>query len=912
MSDKHISLIDRRSFRELFVEELGWSNPDHSGVSLDVEGCSYDFRQVAGYKGLRVWHCSSIPPRRIQRELDLRLGRESLERLLVFTEGTRQEWRWPRRARLNGANAKLLVHEHVVGEPNLSLGRRLAKIQIDFDEDLTLAQLLVRMRDAFDAESEKASVEAAKLMGGLYSELDRNGIDPGRSSMLLARLLFMMFADDTGMWEKDLFHRHVADLDERTHLGQAFSRLFSYLCLNDGERDPTDTTQEGKFPYVNGGLFEEPLELLEPLGPRFRELILDACDFDWGVISPAIFGSMFQVVKDKDDRNELGEFYTSEANVLKTIGPLFLDDLRRRLEEAWEDKAGLTRLHNSLAGLKYLDPACGCGNFLIVAYRELRALELEILKRRRDLDVADGKFSENRSQLSFDATARLNVRLNQFYGIDIESWPAKIAETAMLLVDHQANMRMEQEFGQSPSPLPITSAPNVKCGNALRVDWSNFVGRPDNLFVFGNPPFVGQKEKTAVQTADMRLVWGAGYNGYMDYVTAWFKKSTDFLEGVPSRLAFVSTSSVCQGQPVAATWEPLFQSGWKFFFAHRPFNWTSEARDRTGVHVVIVGLTNVRPRPDVRVFEYPPSGVGEGLEVRGVRRLNAYLLDADDIFVRSTRAPLSPSMPAIREGSKLWDFGHLVVKPADLPVVKADAIAREYLRPLLSNSTMLKRGERWVLWLKDASSVDLSRSDVLRERLEKVANGRRSSRDPEANRCASTPHLFTNYRQPDHRYLAIPKVTGHSRDYLPVEYSEASTIVNNTLFTAEDEDGFLFGIVSSRLFTSWQRLAGGHTRADTNFSNTLVWNTFPVPEASAAFRARVVLAGQHVLSVRRRHDRSLESLYGVDTMPDALLDAHQGLDAAVAACFGPEGEAARNEADRQEVLIGYYKRLVGA
>lgn len=884
MTDNRLlDLVDARDFRTLFIDELGWDNPDRPPLTLDVDGSDYTLNQVAGYKGLRIWHCPLLPPRPVQRQIDVLVGKDNLERLVIFTDDHQQEWRWPRRAQLGSTNAKLVVHQYHNGDRTTHLADRLRAIELDFDEDLPLVTLLDRMRDAFDREAESASVAAARLMGTLYTHLESAGVGEHDATLLLARLLFLFFGDDADMWRPPaLFENHLRNQTTAETLHTDLIELFDVLNTPPERRTVEAGDPLTFFRYINGGLFEDPLRL-PPLPAEFRGALLEACSFNWSVISPAVFGSMFQTVKSKEARRHGGEHYTTEANILKTIQPLFLDEYRDRLERVWNDKGQLTKLHNDLAQLRFLDPACGCGNFLVVAFRELRALELEILKRRRDLDmeaVAAGKKVE-RAQLSLDVTANVKVTLDHFFGIEIDEWPARIAETAMLLVDHLANQQMELEFGVAPDRLPIMIASKIRQGNALEIDWNAALPSSEQVVVLGNPPYAGQKERTAEQTANLRSALGDDYNGNLDYVSAWFRKASEYLTAPNSRFAFVATSSICQGQSVAPLWVPILASGWSIAFAHRPFDWDSESANPAGVHVVIVGLVRASNRIERTLFHYAANGLGKP-EARQVENINPYLLNAPNIAVRASRKPVPKHLPPLTEGNKLWDFNNLVIKPEDLDSFEADPIASKFIRPLLSNTTLLKGKPRWVLWLRDAEPADWAGSALIEERLRLVKKGRTESSDAEANRKASTPHLFTNYRQPSAPYLAIPKVTGHSRLYLPAAYSTPDVIVNNTLFTAPDADGFIFAIVSSRIFAIWQRLAGGHTRADSNFSNTLVWNTFPLPESDGDFRSAAIAAGASILEARTEFPgKTLEFLYDAGSMPSELLSAHRGLDAII-------------------------------
>lgn len=911
MTDNRLlDLVDDRDFRTLFVEELGWNNPDRPDLTVEVDDETFTLQQVAGYKGLRIWHCPVLPPRKIQRQIDVLVGQDNQERLVIFTNEQRQEWRWPRRAQLGSANAKLLVHEHIVGDRSTHLTQRLQAIELDFDEDLSLVALLDRMRDAFDHEAESASVAAARLMGTLYTELAGTGVDDHESTLLLARLLFLMFGDDADMWKPEgLFEKYLRDHTTAETLHTDLRDLFEVLNTPEKGRTLPDSSPYAQFRYVNGGLFSVPLHL-PPLSSDFRNALIEACEFDWSIISPAVFGSMFQTVKSKEARRHGGEHYTTEENILKTIRPLFLDEYRERLERAWDDKAKLTRLHNDIGRLRFLDPACGCGNFLIVSYRELRALELDLLKRRRDLDMTSASTKKvERAQLSLDVTGDIKVTLDHFYGIELEEWPARIAETAMLLVDHLANQRMAQEFGMAPDRLPITIAPNIIQGNALRMNWEDFLQPSEHVYVFGNPPFVGQKEKTPAQREDLLLVWGENHHGYMDYVTGWYAKTSQFFEGHNSKWAFVSTSSICQGVPVHSTWSPLLEQGWHIDFAHQPFVWTSESTGKAGVHVVIVGLSRDQKK-ERRLFQYATSGKGRPTEKK-VSRISPYLADLPDILAAQRTKPLSPMIRSVTVGNGLTDGSAFIVENEDLEEFKSDIVAAKYLRPFLATKDLLAGTGKNVLLLRDMNPEDYNRSPLLRERIDRVREFRQNSTKPATRKLASRPHVFGEPRYMTGGYLAIPKVTGEARDYLPVLYLNSDVVCNNTVYTVADESGLLFGLISSSAFTLWLKLVGGHTRADLNFSSTLVWNTFPVPMLHNDKVSTIEQAARNLMEVRTTYSNvSLESIYHPKRMPVDLKSAHVALDAVVDEIF--EFPHSSTPTEKQEAMLKKYEKMVNS
>lgn len=901
-----LTFVDAQNFRELFIAELGWNNPDQPDRQFEVAEHTYTLSQVAGFKGLRIWLCTELPPRKIQRILDELIGQESHERLVIFADERRQEWRWPRRAQLGAANAKLLVHRHVVGEPDPHMAKQLSTIAIDFDDDISLVELLSKMRVAFDAEAEAASVQAARLMGTLYNELDAAGATPHDATLLLARLLFLLFGDDSDMWDAGLFGRFLETQTSPESLASDLAELFD--VLNTEHRPVPDRPHLSEFRYINGGIFADPLSLV-PLTASFRDALLSACDFDWAIISPAVFGSMFQTVKDKKARRHGGEHYTTEENILKTIGPLFLDEISTRLESGWDDKAQLTRLHNDLGKLRFFDPACGCGNFLIVAYRELRALELRLLTRRRDLDLLDGIHGGkiNRFQLSFDVTGDIKVTLDHFFGIEIEEWPARIAETAMLLVDHLANQRMEQDFGDAPDRLPIKIAPTILHANALQADWATLVAPSENVIILGNPPFIGQYTKTAAQTAEAKAIWGSRYNGYLDYVTSWYAKAIDYYGEHAGRWAFVSTNSISQGEPVEFLWRPILEAGWRCRFAHRSFQWLTEAPGGAAVHVSIIGFDRaVTPRP--MLWTYPEGGKGAAFG-RPVTRINPYLIDAPNVLVSNRTKPMSPSLPTVIYGSKPTDGQHLLIAPSEIEAVRADPIAAKYVRRFIGARELLHDTPRWCLWLVDATEDEITSSPILSGRVAEVEKLRRDSSDGGTNKAAAWPHRFQYVRQPATDYLAIPRHVGESRRYFTAARYESDVICGDANFLVADPDGFALGLLSSSMFIAWMRAIGGRLKSDLRFSNTFTYNSFPIPPVSATQRGQIVAAAKKLVDVRASYPGvPLADLYEGKMALD-LTEAHDDLDRAVDRVFNTP--AGTDLDHRQKVLLRSYAKLTG-
>ncbi|WP_182111680.1 class I SAM-dependent DNA methyltransferase [Actinotalea sp. JY-7876] len=901
--------VDTGDFESLFIEELGWSNPDRRPLPVTLaDGSTYTLTQVAGYKGMRVWACATLPDPAVQRAIDAVVGRDNHERLVIFTDGSEQHWRWPRRGRASVANASLLTHAHHVGDTNPHLTEKLHAITIGYDEDPSLVELMTRMRAAFDAEAETAAVRAARLMKELYTQLKGARLTEDAATLLLARLLFLLFADDTGMWKvkPDLFKSFLENHTTSATLHTNLHALFDVLNTADQDRHLPAGSPYAIFRYVNGGLFGELLAL-PALPAAFRDKLLEACNFDWATISPAVFGSMFQTVKQPEARRAGGEHYTTEQNILKTIGPLFLDELNDRLDRAMDDKAQLTRFINDLSKIRILDPACGCGNFLVVAYRELRALELRALIRRRDLDLLSGIHTGgiNRSQMTLDVTEHVRVTLDHFFGIEIDEWPARIAGTAMLLVDHLANQNMEEEFGLAPDRLPIRLAPKIHLDNALRIDWQTVVPASADVVIVGNPPFSGDRLATSDQKGDLRRAWGRETLKHLDYVTGWYAKAAAYYGDLPGKWAFVSTNSVSQGEQVIELWQPLLRAGWRCRFAHRSFEWLTEAEGRGAkVHVSIVGFDRAST-PAPQLWTYAPGGKGPGT-VSGVAHINPYLLDAPDVLVRTHEKPLSPDLPEVMMGN-MPRCKSLVVEAEDYTDVVADPIAAQYVRPYLGTDELVSGDARWCLWLPGVTQAEIDASPVLTARVTGSRNERLLSRAAETRKLAATPHLFAQRTQPPGPVLVIPGLAMEKRRFLTVGHFDGGVVTSNLVFCAADPDSFAFGVLSSSMFMAWMCAIGGRLKSDPRFSKTFNYNSFPLPRVSSAQRAAVVDGALAVQRARAQEPGlSLEELYEGGRLSAALEEAHAQLDSAVDAVFACTD---RTDLGRQRLLLSRYAKM---
>jgi len=741
----------------------------------------------------------------------------------------------------------------------------------------------------FEVEVE-ANVKASELMGKLYDAASSAGYSTHEATILLTRLLFLMFGDDTGLWFRGQFWNFVTNRTQQdaTDLGAQLIALFQALDTPEDKRSANLDEMIARFPYVNGGLFSERLGVAS-FSPQMREVLLECMRFDWGAISPAVFGSLFQAVKDKEARRSLGEHYTSEEAIFRVIGPLFLDEFKMRFDAARGSAIKLRNLRKDLGKLNFLDPACGCGNFLIVAYRELRRLETSILVELKEL--------KEDMQLSLDATLGLEVRMENFAGIEIEEWPAKVAETAMFLVDHQCNVEMRNKLGMIPDRLPIKSGLTVRVRNALRVDWREVCLIGDDTVILGNPPFLGRAYLSPEQIDDKEFVWaGTKGAGQLDYVTCWYKRAVEYCGSTQARIALVSTNSISQGEQPPLLWPAVFGAGFEIDFAHRTFAWSSDAPGKAAVHCVIVGFSR-RPKPAKRLlFEYPDIK-GQPVQTL-VPRINGYLADGPSTLVTSRRTPLWPDAMRMDYGSMAADGGNLskINATEAASIRRDDPIAAKYLRKLIGADELLYGTERYCLWLVNMAPEDLRNSPTVRERVAATRTMRLESKRDETREKADTPHLFIFINQPETPYLAVPRTSSETRRYIPMGLMGPEVIATDAMLMIPNANDYVFGIMHGRPFQVWNATVSGRLESRFRISGEITYNNYPWPERSPVIDSAISTAAKGVLTARAAHPgATLADLYDPLAMPPALTAAHKALDAAVLAAYGLKTSATDGE-----------------
>ena len=750
-------------------------------------------------------------------------------------------------------------------------------------------------------EQDPVNIKAAERMGRLHDRLKAIGYAGHGLEVYLVRLLFCLFAEDTGIFERRQFQdlieqRTAADGQD---LAQWLGHLFEVLNTPLDRRLATLDEQLAAFPYVNGSLFGEHLHTAA-FDRHMRDLLLECCALDWSRISPAIFGALFQSVMDPQQRRHLGAHYTAEKNILKLIGPLFLDELRAEFEKVKPQRKRLFEFQQRLARLKFLDPACGCGNFLVIAYRELRALELEVLRalypeaHKGSLDVAQFK---------------ILCDVDQFYGIELEEFPAQIAQTAMWLMDHQMNLRVSEEFGQYFSRLPLTKSAAIVHANALQRDWREIVPPRELSYILGNPPFGGKKEQSAEQKADMERIFayvkGAGV---LDFVAAWYRQAADYMAENPAiKAAFVSTNSITQGEQVAVLWTDLLQRGVKIHFAHRTFQWSSEARGKAAVHCVIIGFA-LHDAVEKRIFDYE-TVQSEPHEIRA-NNINPYLVDAPDVILSKRNSPISP-VPEINYGSMAIDNGHLLLTDEEKSeIISQTPQANNFIRRFIGGEEFINNRNRWCLWLVGVPPNDLKNFPLILNRVKAVKNYRLSSNRETTVKLADFPTLFGENRQSNAPYLLLPKVSSENRQYLPIGFCQPDVIASGSCLVVKDAKLYHFGVLTSAMHMAWMRSIAGRMKSDYQYSAGIVYNNFPWPQHPKEKQQQAIeAAAQAVLDARGKYpDSSLAALYDPLTMPPELVKAHRKLDAAVDAAYARRKFS--GDSDRLAYLFELYQQLV--
>ena len=774
----------------------------------------------------------------------------------------------------------------------------------DLEKEYHRLNFLVDTGDENIKKEMEISLQAGEIVGTLYDALQKKYKDPESPetlkslNALCVRLVFCLYAEDSGIFGSyGSFHGYM----QRHHSDprRSLIDLFKVLDTRPEDRDPYMDEDLAAFPYVNGGLFADENIVIPRLDDAIVDLILRRAseDFDWSAISPTIFGAVFESTLNPETRRSGGMHYTSIENIHKVIDPLFLDDLKAELTEIRGIAVEATRkrrlkdFQHKLAGLKFLDPACGSGNFLTETYISLRKLENEALRSLSQ-------------QITFgDITNPIQVSISQFYGIEINDFAVTVAKTALWIAESQMMKETEDIMHMSLDFLPLKSYANIVEGNALRLDWDSVVPRHELNYIMGNPPFVGARMMSPSQKDDLNSIFPGWKNaGNLDYVSCWYKKSADLMAGTSVRSALVSTNSVTQGEAVANLWKPLFEAGIHIDFAHRTFRWDSEAKIKAHVHCVIVGFStapNSKPRV---IFTAGRPQTAENI--------NGYLLDADNIFVESRSTPIC-DVPEIGIGNKPIDGGnYLFTKEEMLEFIKKEPASEKWFKPWYGSQEFINRKPRYCLWLGDCPPNELRKMPECMKRVEAVRNFRLSSKSPGTRKIADTPTRFHVTNMPKGSYIVIPEVSSERRRYVPMGYMDSSVLCSNKVRLMPNATLYHLGVLTSNVHMAWMRVVCGRLKSDYDYSINIVYNNFPWPSPTEEQRAKIEKTAQAILDARALFpDSSLADLYDETTMPPELRKAHQQNDKAVMQAYGFWGKY-NSESACVAQLMKLYQKLV--
>jgi type I restriction-modification system DNA methylase subunit len=785
-------------------------------------------------------------------------------------------------------------------------------------------------------EESEADRKAAYAIGALHEALLQANFKGRDLEVFLTRLLFCLFADDTGIFgENNMFRRLMeATRADGGDVGRVLAELFQVLDTSDSERQKNLDEALARFAYINGKLFADPARI-PSFDSGLRAQLIACAQLDWSNISPAIFGAMFQGVLEesnpspqpspaggrgrsvaegegethkstatrKASRRELGAHYTSERNILRVINPLCMDDLRNELNKA--AIKDLAAFYDKLATLTFFDPACGCGNFLVIAFRELRQLEMDTIDR-----MNDARLTKAGKNGLLDVSTLCRVRVSQFYGIEIDESAAHIARVAMWITDHQLNLEAAARFGTTRPSVPLIDSATIVCGNALRLNWREVLLPEQCSYVLGNPPFAGYSYQSAEQKSDMAQVFGKLKGaGVLDYVTCWYAKAAEYIANAPDEIqvAFVSTNSITQGEQVAILWSYLFSQGIHINFAHRTFQWSNEGKGIAAVHCVIVGF-GLNAATQRKIFDYGDGIKGEPTAITA-HNINPYLVDAPTVFIDKRRTPICAA-PEMANGGKPTEGGNLLMNDADkAALLLAEPQAEKWIRPYLMGDEFINNISRWCLWLKGIAPAELRAMPHVMRRVEAVKAMRLASTKAATVELANTPTLFGEIRQPSSaRYLAIPKVSSERRNFIPIGYLDAEVVCGDKIFFVSDANLYTFGMLNSTLHNAWMRTTCGRLKSDYSYSNTIVYNNYPWCEPTDKHRAAIEAAAQGILDARALYpESSLADLYDPTAMPPELTKAHTALDKAVDAAYQYKG--GKDDAARVAFLFERYQQL---
>ena len=753
----------------------------------------------------------------------------------------------------------------------------------DLDKEAYRLEFLVDKTNEHLEREMKVSMEAGEIVGEIYDGLLKQYVNPDNPdslhaiNQLVVRLVFCLYAEDAGIFgHKMMFHDYLARFGSRD-FRRGLMDLFSVLDTPIDTRDPYLDSELNAFPYVNGGMFAENNLEIPNFTDELRELILEhaSSGFDWSEISPTIFGAVFESTLNPETHRSGGMHYTSIENIHKVIDPLFLDELKAELNEIRQFKQPKTveqkakQFQSKLASLLFFDPACGSGNFLTETYVSLRRLENEAIKLYMGDTVA--------LDLGQDL---VKVKLKQFYGIEINDFAVSVAKTALWIAESQMLEDTKDIVFREFDFLPLKSYTHIVNGNALTTNWETIVDKSKLNYIIGNPPFVGHQWQSTEQKKDMTHVFSdLKKHGKLDFVTSWFAKAAQFMQGTDITTAFVATNSIVQGEAVRILWEYLFNKGVEIQFAYQSFKWLSEAKEKAGVSVVIIGFTVFETKTPKLLF------YGENKEI--CNNINAYLVKGDNYFIQSRGKPLNPAMPVMTKGSQPTDGGHLVLSASErIKLLERTPELSEIIKPYIGSNELINKKERYCFWLVDVAPSLIKKVPELLSRLEAVKESRMASPTKSVQEQSLTPQLFTQIRQPNVNYIAVPEVSSERRRYIPIGFLDSKTIASNKLYIIPESNLYIFGVLISNVHMAWTRIVAGRLEERYSYSPA-VYNNFPWPEITDAQKEKISQTAQGILDARALYpDSSLADLYDELTMPVELRRAHQANDKAVMQAYG--------------------------
>ena len=748
-----------------------------------------------------------------------------------------------------------------------------------------------------------ADVKAAEKMAKLFDLIKDDNFDESNKddtaalhdlNVFLTRLLFCFFAEDTEIFDDNQFSHAIEShtKGDGSDLSAYLNRLFTVLNTADSKRGDLPSYL-GDFPYVNGGLFADDIPSPVFSAKSHRMLIECGSELDWSDINPDIFGSMIQAVVHPDQRGGMGMHYTSVTNIMKVIEPLFLNDLYEELGKVESSATKLQKLQQRLGEIKIFDPACGSGNFLIIAYKELRKLEMEVLKRLQELEL------EKTGQISQPFSV---IKLSHFYGIELDDFAHEVAILSLWLAEHQMNVEFKTEFGESEPALPLNQSGNIVCGNSLYLDWNTVCStrEKEETFVLGNPPYVGSKTQNDEQKEDMKHVFSGMDNfKFLDYVACWFYRASDYTtESV--KCAFVATDSISQGLQVEMLWPKIFSKDVEIFFAYQPFKWANFAKGNAGVSCTIIGL---RTKSENKKYIFHRDYSHE------VKNINSYLVEGNDVIVSKSLKAIN-NLPAMGNGNPPREGGLLILSTTEKDELIANSPeAKKFIRRLSGSNEFIKGLERWCIWIADKQLEEASAIPFIKDRIDRVRDFRLAG-GIIARNCSNIPHRFYMNNMPKTSQIIIPIVSSERREYIPTGYLDSDVVVVNSANTIFDSEPYVLGILNSKIHLAWVKAVAGRLESRIRYAPALCWNTFPFPSISSKKKDVIQRLVFSLLNEREKYnDKTMSDLYDPDKMPDGLRNIHNKLDIEIDSCY--QEKPFRNNEERLKVLFRMYEKMTG-